>query len=78
MVCHASGYYGKPFKAEQGATQGGPVSPRIFNIMVDAVVQEWLRQVLGDGADKVLETDVKRLIVLFYIDNGYMLRLERE
>ena len=76
MVCRASGYYGEPFKAFRGTTQGGPVSPRIFNIMVDAVVREWLRQVLGDGAE-VSETDVKRLLVLFYIDDGYMASPDR-
>ena len=77
MVCRAGGYYGEPFKAERGTTQGGPVSPRIFNIMVDAVVREWLRQVLGDGAE-VSENDIKRLLALFYIDDGYIASPERE
>ena len=31
-------------------TQGGPFSPTIFNVMVDAIVREWLRQTLGDEA----------------------------
>ena len=77
MVCRASGYYGDPFKAYRGTTQGGPVSPRIFNIMVDAVVREWLRQVLEDG-EEVSETDVKKLLILFYIDDGYMASPDRE
>ena len=41
MVCKAGGYFGRDkFLAGRGVTQGGPVSPRIFNIMVDAVVRE--------------------------------------
>eukprot|EP00957_Ditylum_brightwellii_P056350 4271702-Ditylum_brightwellii.AAC.1 len=47
-VCRASGQYGVPFRAERGVTQGGPLSPKLFNFVVDAVVREWLRQVVGD------------------------------
>ena len=48
FVCRAQGRYGRPFKAGRGVTQGGPLSPKIFNVMVDAIVREWLRQVLGE------------------------------
>jgi hypothetical protein len=41
MVCRGSGYYGTPFKAGRGVTQGGPLSAKLFNILVDAVVREW-------------------------------------
>ena len=41
LACRASGYYGRVFKAWRGATQGGPLSPTIFNLMVDAIVREW-------------------------------------
>jgi len=50
LVYRASGYYGKPFKAYRGVTQGSPFSPRMFNVMVDAVVREWMRQMLGPEA----------------------------
>ena len=40
-VCRASGNYGTPFKAGCGVTQGGPLSAKLINIMVDAVV--WRR-----------------------------------
>ena len=40
LVCRASGCYGEPFKARRGVTQGGGVSPAIFNLMVDAFIQE--------------------------------------
>jgi hypothetical protein len=38
MVCQAAGYYGAAFKASHGVTQGGPLSAKLFNILVDAVV----------------------------------------
>ena len=47
-VCRASGNYGAPFKAGRGVTQGGPLSVKLFNIMVDAVVREWLRLLWED------------------------------
>jgi hypothetical protein len=40
MVCCASGNYGGPFCAGQGVTQGGPLSTKLFNILVDTVVRE--------------------------------------
>ena len=43
LVCRAEGVFGGSFAAQRGVTQGGPVSPTIFNVMVDAVVREWLR-----------------------------------
>jgi len=43
-VCWAKGNYGRPFKAGRGVTQGGPLlSAKLFNIIVDAVVCEWMR-----------------------------------
>ena len=42
-VCRASGNYGVPFKLGHGITQGGPLSAKLFNIIVDAVVREWHR-----------------------------------
>ena len=42
MVARAGRYYGKGFKGERGVTQGDPLSPTIFNVVVDAVVRHWL------------------------------------
>ena len=71
LVCRASGVFGKPFKAYRGVPQGGPVSPRIFNIMVDAIVREWLRQVLGDeAAHSGIGDEVRRFLAAFYADDG--------
>ena len=41
MVARAGGYYGTPFPRERGITQGDPLSPTIFNVVVDAVVFHW-------------------------------------
>ena len=42
MVARAGQYYGTGFKGERGVTQGDPLSPTIFNVVVDAVVRQWL------------------------------------
>ncbi len=44
LMCRADGNFGRPFKAKWGVTQGGPLSPKMFNILVDVVVREcWKR-----------------------------------
>ncbi len=71
LVCHAGGCYGSPFAAKRGVTQGGPLSSLMFNVCVDAVVREWLHQVLGDDAARGgIGDDVAEWLVAFYIDNG--------
>ena len=42
MAARAGGYYGAAFKGTRGVTQGNPLSPTIFNVVVDAVVRHWL------------------------------------
>ena len=42
MVARACAYYGKGFKGGRGVTQGDPLSPTIFNVVVDAVVCHWV------------------------------------
>ena len=42
MVVRAGGYYGEAFKGDRGVTQGDPLSPTIFNVVVDAVVRHWI------------------------------------
>ncbi len=40
------------FKAGCGVTQGGPLSAKLFNIIIDAVVREWIklmRETLDDS-----------------------------
>jgi hypothetical protein len=42
MVCRASGYYGRPFFVGRGVTQDGPLSAKLFNVLIDAVARESL------------------------------------
>ena len=42
MVARASGYFGVPFQVQRGIIQGGPLSPNIFNVVVDAVLRHWI------------------------------------
>ena len=39
VVLKAGGLYGRPFGMERGVTQGDPVSPAIFNNVVDTLVR---------------------------------------
>ena len=42
MLARAGGYYRTGFKGERGVTQVDPLSPTIFNVVVDAVVRHWV------------------------------------
>jgi hypothetical protein len=71
LACRAGGSYGRVFKALRGVTQGGPLSPRIFNIMVDAVVREWLRQIMSDEvAIEGIGDEIRTMLACFYADDG--------
>ena len=69
LCCRAAGYYGRLFKARRGVTQGGPLSPTIFNLMVDAIVREWERQLVtgGLGLD-----NMQQLFACFYADDDLL------
>jgi hypothetical protein len=71
LVCRARGNYGEPFGAEQGVTQGGPLSSLMLNVCVDAVVREWLHQMLGEeAAHDGLGDRVVKILVAFYVNKG--------
>ena len=57
MVCRALGNYGTPFKAGRDVTQGGPLSTKLFNIMVSAVARKWFRELREGGDYKEWELD---------------------
>ena len=67
LVCRASGYYGRVFQSERGVTQGGPLSPTIFNLMVDAIVREWVFQMEQAGFNAA---DIRVIAAVFYADDG--------
>ena len=39
LCCRAAGYHGRTFRARCDVTQDEPLSPTIFNLMVDAVAR---------------------------------------
>ena len=47
-VARQSNYHGKAFRPTRGVTQGGVISPTLFNILVDAVVRKWLFDIMED------------------------------
>ncbi len=57
MVCRASGYYGTPFQAGRGVTQGGPLSAKLFNVLVDAVARECFRRLREESVLEEEETN---------------------
>ena len=70
MVARAGGYYGDAFKGARGVTQGDPLSPTIFNVVVDVVVRHWVTMVVED-AEKRGERgeEVMYQAPLFYADD---------
>ena len=42
MVASSGGYFGRKFQGQSGVTQGYPLSPIIFKVVVDAVICHWV------------------------------------
>ena len=52
MVENSGGYYGAAFTGARGVTQGYPLSPAIFNVVVGAVVRHWVLVVVEVAEDQ--------------------------
>jgi hypothetical protein len=74
MVCRAAGNYGTAFKAGRGMTQGGPLSTKLFNIMVKAIVWEWIQQLwmYGEYDEKEFAEQMATFFAIFYVDDAYL------
>ncbi len=73
-VCRTSGNYGTPFKMGRGVTQGGPLSAKLFIVMMDAMVKEWL-QILREESElegEELDEMMDALFAIFYVDDTYI------
>ena len=42
MVARSSGYFFLPFKGYCRVTQGDPLFPTLFNVVLDAVILHWV------------------------------------
>ena len=51
MMARAGGYYRMAFQGACGVTQGDPLSPNIFNVVVYAVARHWVT-VMVEGAEE--------------------------
>ncbi len=80
MVCRVAGNYSTAFKASHGVTQGGPLSAKLFNIMVDAVVREWFHQLqLGREYDEMEFAEyITTLFAISYVDDAYLASWDTE
>ena len=71
MVARAGGYCGTAFKGARGVTQGNPLSPTIFNVVVDAVVRHWVMFSVDDTEKRGERgKEGRHQAALFYADDG--------
>ena len=61
-------------------TQGGPLSAKLFNIIVDVVVREWMRLMSEtlDDSGGYLTDQIEALFAIFYVDDGYIASRDAE
>ena len=77
IVARAGGYYREAFKGARRVTQGDPLSPTIFNVVVDAVVRHWIDVLVAETAEKG-ETgrEGRHQSAVFYADDGVVVSLD--
>ena len=78
MAARSGGYYGKAFKGARGVTQGDPLSPKIFNMVVDAVVRHWLEGLQTATEEKGATGRERHFSAVFYANNGMVVPLDPE
>lgn len=73
QVARQGGYYGPPFKASRGQIQGCILSPTGFNIILDAIIRNWLATIIEDDgvvANAGLGRLIAELLAVFFADDG--------
>ena len=51
-------------------TQGDPLSPTLYNVVVDTVVRHWLEGLQADKDEKEAEGGEGHFSAVFYADDG--------
>ena len=74
MVSRVGQYYSILLKGYRGFTQGDPLSPTIYNMMVYAVISNWVTVVVWEEAEPYLcEGLLQRVATLFYEIYGLLI-----
>ena len=72
MAAKEGGHYRPVFQMHRGVTQGELISPTIFNVVVDTIIQHWVT-VVGvpqEGTNQGLGESIQTLEALFYAYDG--------
>ena len=79
-MAQQGGFYGEPFSAGRGVTQGDLFSPTGFNVLVDAIVRYWLTLFLADGSEDMegLGLSVSERLCAFYANDGIVAARDAE
>ena len=77
MVAIAGGYYGTAFGGKRGVMQGNPLSPNIFNVVVDTIVRHWVHGVMEEAeAQGEMGREGRNQAALFYADDGMVVSFD--
>ena len=77
MVARAGGCYRVAFKGDPGVTQVDPLSPTIFNVVLDVLVRHWVELVVEDVDERGKSgKEGRHQDSLFYADNGMVASLD--
>ena len=79
MVVKADGFNASPLKGSRVVTQGDPLYPIISNMVIDAVLRQWIMAVVEEetGPDSFVCV-VRSLEVLFYTNDGLLVSTRAE
>ena len=73
MEAKSEGHYGPVFQSHYGVTQGYPLSPKIFNVVVDAIIRHLVtvEEVPHEGdIQEGLVLSIQTLLALFCANDG--------
>ena len=79
MVAKSGRYFGHQFKGYQGVTQVNPLSPTIFNVVMDAIIRHRVTVVTSTEAITVrVGLTTIYLTAYFYAEHGFVASTKTE